>query len=204
MKALILVKAIGAFLLERPWIALLGVIVGQAIAVHVVTGQRDALRVWQDEVTQATRDAAKRPKLAVKGVAQQVRYLGAGIDRVRDAMNAARADALAAKQSAKAADDARRKEFDNALHTSLAEALRHGDDYARANGVWGDAGRAAGADLGNDDRADLPGAASAAGLVDRPGSGPALVSITREAFDTCTAIKVRLDNGHAWAVGEKP
>jgi hypothetical protein len=175
-----------------------------AAVIHVRTGQRDALQVWQDDVKQATRDAANRPKLATSGVAQQIRYLGNALEKVRTGMAQARAEALAAKAAKEAADESRRKEFDHALATALDKALSGSDAYARDHGVWSDAGRPAAAAGSNDSGADLPGRAGPAEVADRSGSGPALVSIPRTAFDTCTPLKVRLDNGHAWALEQVP
>lgn len=203
-EVLALLKAAWDLLRARPWIALLAVIALQAVTLHFRTADRDVLRAWQTDVTKATRDAAGRPKLAEKWVAQQVRYLGQGVDKMRLGMAQARADALAAKIAKEAADETNRKEFDHALGTALSAALRDSDSYARAHGVWGDTGSPAGADHGNDGRADLPGGANAAGLADRSGAGPALVSIHRAAFDTCTTLKVRLDNAHAWALEPRP
>jgi len=170
------------------------------LRLHHVTGQRDALQAWQDDVVTATRDAAHRPKLAPAAVARQVRFLGAGLDQVREAMATATAKALAAKLAREGTDETNRKVADDAVHSNLGAALRDTDAYARDHGVCGGPERPAAADHGGAGGPDLSSAADAPRGADRSGAGPALVSVPRSALDACTTLKVRLDAGRAWAL----
>lgn len=199
-----IIRGVWTALSSKPILGLLGIIVLQAVAIWAISGQRGQLQRWQDDVTQATRDAADHPKLATRAVPQQVRNLGIGLAKARTAMAQAKADALAAKLATDAANETRRKDSDDAIAPVLRKALGGADAYARAHGDTGRlqcAPRTAQVDRGDDSRADLPGSAAPADVVDRSGAGPALVFISRAALDTCTTLKVRLDNAHDWAVG---
>lgn len=178
-------------------------IAAQALAIWIITGQRNDLRDWQAEVAQATRDAADHPKLATSAVPQQIRNLGAAIDRTRSAMWQAKAEATAAKLAADTANEARRKDANHALAPELERALRLADAYARV-GRMQCAARTSQVDRSDDGRGDLPGTADPATVTDGPGAEPALVFVPRSAIDTCTTLKVRLDNAHVWAVGVRP
>jgi hypothetical protein len=161
-------------------------------------GQRDNLQAWQGEVTQATRDAAHRPKLAVKNVAQQVRYLGKGIDDFRLAMATAKATALANKLAADRRNEDRRKESDHALDQALPEYRRRTDDYARAHSVRGKSGPAS-VDRSDNGGRDLPSPAFGAEELDGAGRETGLVAIPRADLDICTANTLRLENAVEWA-----
>lgn len=176
------------------------------IWIWALLGVRDRLQRWQDDVAQATRDAADHPKLATSAVPQQIRNLGAAIDKTRSAMWQAKAEATAAKLAADTANENRRKDANDALAPTLDAALARADAYARAqSGRQSDrmqcVARTGEVDRSDDGRGDLPGTADPAPVIDRSGAEPALVSIPRAALDTCTTLKVRLDNGHDWAVG---
>ena len=158
------------------------------------------LQRWQDSVARATRDAAHHPKLATDAVPRQIRILGATIDRTHVAMAQAKAEVSAAKLAADTANETRRKDANDALDPTLAAALRSADGYARTRGVQC-APRATEVDRDNHRGSDLSGSSDPAEVADGPGAGPSLVLIPRSAFDTCTTLKVRLDNGHDWAVG---
>lgn len=177
-------------------------IAAQALAIWIITGQRNDLRDWQADVVQATRFAADHPKLATRAVPQQIRNLGTGMDRIRTAMAQAKANALAAKIKAETADEARRKDADDGLAPTLETALVNTDAYARGSTERMQC-RPEGtpAYRSGDARADLPGTTAPAPVVDRSGAGPAMVLIPRAALDTCTTLKVRLDNAHFWALG---
>lgn len=188
----------------KPILGLIGIIVLQALAIWVISGQRDRLQRWQDDVAQATRDAAGHPKLATSAVPQQIRNLGGAIAKTRSAMWQAKAEATAAKLAADTANEARRKDADDALSPELERALRYADAYARAQPVTGGmqcAARTGQVDRSDDRRGDLPGTADPAPVANGPGAEPALVFVPRTALDTCTTLKVRLDNAHDWAVG---
>lgn len=185
----------------KPILGLIGIIALQAVAIWTITGQRDRLQRWQDDAAQATRDAAEHPKLATSAVPQQIRNLGAGIAKTRSAMWQARAEATAAKLAADTANENRRKDADDALVPTLEAALRSADAYART-GRLQCAPRAAQVDRGDDRRGDLPRPSNSPEVADRSGAGPSLVPIPRAALDTCTTLKVRLDNAHDWAVGQ--
>lgn len=191
------VKAAGSFVIARPLPVIVLIL---SVAMWSRTTERNELRRWQEDVAQATRDAADHPKLATRAVPQQIRNLGAAIDKTRSAMWQAKAEATAAKLAADTANEAHRKDADDALNPTLEAALRSTDAYARAGSLQCPA-RTAQVDQRDDRRGDLPGTADAAPIVDRSGAGPALVSIPRAALDTCTTLKVRLDNAHDWAVG---
>ncbi|MCX7284385.1 MAG: hypothetical protein NTX28_10130 [Novosphingobium sp.] len=188
----------------KPILGLIGIIVLQAVAIWAITGQRTRLQRWQDDVAQATRDAADHPKLATSAVPQQIRNLGTAITKTRSAMWQAKAEATAAKLAADTANEARRKDADYALSPELERGLRHADAYARAQPVTGRmqcVARTGEVDRGDDRRGDLPGTADPTSVADGPGAEPALVFVPRSAIDTCTTLKVRLDNAHDWAVG---
>jgi len=184
----------------KPILGLIGIIVLEAVAIWAIRGQRDRLQHWQDDVAQATRDAADHPKLATSAVPQQIRNLGAAIDRTRLEMAQAKATALAAKQAADIHNETRREDADDALVSTLEAALRGADAYARA-GRMQCATRTAQVDRSDDRRGDLPGSAAPAQVADRSSAEPALVLIPRSALDICTTLKVRLDNAHDWALG---
>ncbi|MBB3858896.1 Sec-independent protein translocase protein TatA [Novosphingobium hassiacum] len=175
-------------------------IAAQALAIWIITGQRNDLRDWQADVVQATRFAADHPKLATRAVPQQIRNLGTGMDRIRTAMAQAKANALAAKIKAEAADESRRKDADNEMAPTLGKALASTDAYARDQRLQCRIERTP-AYRSGDARADLPGTTAPAPVIDRSGAGPAMVLIPRAALDACTTLKVRLDNAHGWAVG---
>lgn len=186
----------------KPILGLIGVIVLQAVAVWAITGQRDRLQRWQDDVAQATRDAANHPKLATSAVPQQIRSLGAAIANTRSAMWQAKAEATAAKLAADTANDLRRKDADNGLAPTLATALGRADAYVRDQPIRLQcAARTAPVNRSHNRGGDLSGPGSAAAIPDGPGAEPALVFVPRSAIDTCTTLKVRLDNAHDWAVG---
>lgn len=188
----------------KPVLGLIVLLVVCAIWIWALLGVRDRLQRWQDDVAQATRDAADHPKLATSAVPQQIRNLGSAIDKTRSAMWQAKAEATAAKLAADTANETKRKDADDALVPTLERALRSADAYARAQsgaGVLQCPARAARVYRGDDGRGDLPRAADPAEIADGPGAGPALVLIPRSAIDTCTTLKVRLDNGHNWATG---
>lgn len=166
--------------------------------------ERDELKVWQDDVTLATRNAAHRPKLAAKHVAQQVRYLGKGLDDVRTAMARVKAKALADKLAADTRNEERRKDADHALRQDALDAHRRTDAYALAHRVPGLAGKPAAVGGGDDGERDLPGAALGAPVPDGAGAETELVTITRTDLDICTINTVRLVNGHDWAAGLSP
>lgn len=168
--------------------------------------QRDALQGWQNDVTQATRDAAHRPKLAVRNVAVQVRYLGSGLDAVRAAMVVAKAEATESKLLIDHANEQRKRDADYDLQQDAIADNRRTDAYRRAHGV-----RRAGApqvgsptDRDNSGQGDLPRPAFAAQEPDGPGGAAAmddgLVAITSAALDLCTTNTRRLSNGHEWAI----
>lgn len=184
----------------HPWKGMLAIIALQAVALWFISGQRDDLREWQADVVQATRDAADHPKLATRAVPQQIRNLGLGMDRIRTAMAQAKADALAEKIKAEAADENRRKDADDGLAPTLERALASTDAYGRGQRLQC---RIEGtpAHRSDDVRADLPGTAAPATVPDGPGAEPAMVLVARSALNTCTTLKVRLDNAHHWAVG---
>lgn len=175
-------------------------IAAQALAIWIITGQRNDLRQWQAEVVQATRFAADHPKLATRAVPQQIRNLGTGMDRIRTAMARSKADALLSKIKAEIADENRRKDADDEMAPTLGKALASTDAYVRDQRLQC---RIEGtpANRGDDARADLPGTAAPAAIPDGPGAGPAMVLVARSALNTCTTLKVRLDNAHHWAVG---
>lgn len=187
----------------KPILGLIGIIVLQSVAIWAISGQRDRLQRWQNDVAQATRDAADHPKLATSAVPQQIRNLGAAVDMTRSAMWQAKAEATAAKLAADTANEARRKDADHALAPELERALRMADAYAGA-GRMQCAARTGQVDRSDDGRGDLPGTADPATVVDGPGAEPALVFVPRSAIDTCTTLKVRLDNAHDWAIGGQP
>lgn len=186
----------------KPVLGLIGIVLIQTAAIWAISGQRDRLQRWQDEAVQATREAALHPKLSTSAVPQQIRNLGVAIEHTRLAMAQAKASALAKKMADDAANEARRKDANDALVPELSRALRNADAYARSGGLQC-ASRAAQVDRGNDGGSDLSSPAASAEVTDRSGAGPALVSIPRAALDTCTTLKVRLDNAHDWAVGVK-
>lgn len=195
-----LLRGLWSGLSLHPWKGMLAIIALQAVAVWIITGQRDDLREWQADVVQATRFAADHPKLATRAVPQQIRNLGTGMDRIRTAMAQAKANALAEKIKAETADENRRKDADDGFAPTLERALAFTDAYGRDQRLQC---RIEGtpAHRGDDVRADLPGTAAPAPVIDRSGTGPAMVLIPRAALDTCTTLKVRLDNSHDWAVG---
>lgn len=190
-------KAAASFVAARP---LLVVLLISVAALWSRTAERNQLKRWQDQVVQATRDAADHPKLATGAVPLQILNLGVTIERIRIEMAQAKATALAAKQAADTYNETRREDADDALVPTIEAALRGTDAYARAGRMQCSA-RTAPLDRSDDRRGDLPGTAAPAQVSDRSGAGPALVLIPRSALDTCTTLKVRLDNAHDWAVG---
>jgi hypothetical protein len=158
------------------------------------------LERWQDSVARATRDAAHHPKLATDSVPRQIRILGTTIDQTRLAMAKVKAEATAAKLAADTANETRRKGADDALLPTLTTALRSADTYARTGGLRCAPG-ATPVDRGHDGRSDMPSSSPSAEVSDRSGTEPSMVLVPRSALDTCTTLKVRLDNAHDWALG---
>lgn len=159
--------------------------------------QRDKLATWQGEVTDATRSAAHRPKLATKNVAQQVRYLGEGLDTVRLTMAQVKAKALADKLAADRRNEDRRRNNDHAYDAATIDSRRRTDDYARNHIVRGKSDPPP-ANRGDNWRRDLPrptfGPQSATGS-----SADALVAISRTDLDICTENSERIKAGADWA-----
>lgn len=188
----------------KPMVGLIGVIVLQAVAIWLISGQRDQLQHWQDDVAKATRDAADHPKLATSAVPQQIRNLGTAITKTRSAMWQAKAEAIAAKLAADNANENRRKDADHEMAPTLEKALVFTDAYARAQPAAGSLqcqARTTPADRSDNRGGDLPGITAPSEIADRSGAGPALVLVPRSALDTCTTLKVRLDNAREWAAG---
>lgn len=174
------------------------------LRLHHVAAQRDELASWQAGVVQATRDSARRPRLAPDQVALQVRYLGQGLDQMRSALERARADALADKLAKDTRNEANRRAADNALVDQNERDLRAGAQFFRAHrisdGVRG-AAAVGSAVRGDGRRGDLSGAGVASEIADRSDPGTQLVAIPRSDFDACTVIRGRLVNAAEWAAG---
>jgi hypothetical protein len=161
--------------------------------------QRDDLATWQAEVTDATRSAAHRPKLAVKNVAQQVRYLGEGLDKVRLTMAEVKAKALADKMAADERNEQRRRNADHAYDAAITESRRRTDDYARDHIVRGKSDPPS-ANRGNYRVGDLPEPTFGSSGAEDAGDD-ALVAITRADLDICTVNSERLKAAVEWAAG---
>jgi Sec-independent protein translocase protein TatA len=196
-RALEIASGLFGLVTRNPWPA--AVIGLCALSMWLWHGKRDALK-WQDEVVQATRDASHRPRLAAKNVAQQIRYLGQGIDDFRAAMAEVKAKALAAKLAADQQNEDRRKERDHALDQALPEYRRRADDYARTHSVRGQSDPPA---VGGSDhrQRDLPGPTFGAQVANGAGGETDLVTITRSDLGICTDNTGRLENAVEWARG---
>jgi septal ring factor EnvC (AmiA/AmiB activator) len=79
-----------------------GLAIGFAIAfgitawrADVISGERDVLQTWQDDVSAATRLAAGTPDLDRDDVAEQIGFLGESVGTLKDAIDTLNADAIA-------------------------------------------------------------------------------------------------------------
>lgn len=163
----------------------------------VQTARLHSAHAWRDEVVQATREAAHRPKLAPKNVARQVRTLGAAIDQARLASAQSEIIARKAKAARESADETNRREHDDGLQTKLDAAYRAGAAYAAAHRLRGP-GCPADPVRGEAGRSDLPVPGAGAAQPDRPGGPAELVAVSRADLDRCTVIATRLLDARDW------
>jgi hypothetical protein len=159
--------------------------------------ERAVLAKWQDDVTEAARNAAHRPRLGKAHVAQQVTNLGASLDAVVAAQEAARQRAIEAKAAQERDQERKRKGADDALSNDIAAQRRRSAAALAARGLHGIAGGPpeAGSGAGGSDLPDPAFGTEEPDSTDR-GSEPVLVSL--RYIDACDAVTARLRNAQDW------
>lgn len=98
--------------------------------VDSISGERDTLQTWQNDVVGVTRAVSGRPKLAADQVPLQIKFLGDGVAKLRDTISGLnrdanlRAAAFEASKAASARDVARLAEAAKVSDARIARLQR--------------------------------------------------------------------------------